>query len=137
MKPRTRRLCFIVFVLACLSGAVALSLYALKDNISFFRTPAQALQMRPGETFRLGGMVKEGSLGKRGADMTLAFTVTDYAADVTVHYKGALPDLFREGQGVVAKGAMNGQRVFEATELLAKHDEKYMPPEVAKAMRKK
>jgi cytochrome c-type biogenesis protein CcmE len=136
MKKRPR-LYFILFVLGCLSSSVALALYALQDNISYFYAPHEALarHVAPGTVFRLGGLVKKGSLEKRADDLSVAFTVTDLKDEVRVVYKGLLPDLFREGQGVIATGAFDGQGRFAATQLLAKHDEKYMPPEVAKALK--
>ena len=143
MTRKKQRLYFIVLVLAALAVAMALSLYALRGNISFFYTPSQvrefaarnAPEVAAGRVFRLGGLVKAGSLQKRGDDLSVSFVVTDMKQDMTVTYRGILPDLFREGQGVVAKGALQGG-TFAATELLAKHDEKYMPPEVAKALKK-
>lgn len=129
------RLKFILFVLACLGLAVGLALYALKDNIAFFYTPHEIAahpELTPGHTFRLGGLVKKGTVRKR--DLTTLFTVTDDLKDMKVEYTGILPDLFREGQGVVATGALNDKGVFIATELLAKHDENYMPPELAKSL---
>jgi cytochrome c-type biogenesis protein CcmE len=135
-----QRLYFIIFVLTCLSAAVGLSLYALQDNISFFYSPMEVEQhpalSASGHSFRLGGLVKKGSLKKRGDSLTVSFIVTDEVKDIRVEYSGILPDLFREGQGVVATGSMNAQGVFIAKELLAKHDEKYMPPEVAKSLEK-
>lgn len=134
MKKK-QRLQFILFILACLGLAVGISLYALKDNIAFFYSPLEVEmhpELTPGHKFRLGGLVKDGTLKRR--DMTIVFTVTDDVRDLTVEYTGLLPDLFREGQGVVATGSLNDKGVFVATELLAKHDEKYMPPEVAKSL---
>lgn len=141
---RKERLYIVVFVLASLALALGLSLYALKDNISYFRAPAEvhALQKQNaravavGHVFRLGGLVKPGSLEKSRNDMTVTFVVTDTKEDLTVRYTGILPDLFREGQGVVATGALDDEGVFIAAQLLAKHDENYMPPEVAKALKK-
>lgn len=141
---KKERLYFILFVLGCLGFALALSLYALKDNISYFHSPSDvhALQkenaraVEIGHVFRLGGLVKEGSVEKSTSAALIAFTVTDLKQEITVSYKGILPDLFREGQGVVATGALDEKGVFVATQLLAKHDEKYMPPEVAKALKK-
>jgi cytochrome c-type biogenesis protein CcmE len=134
MKKR-QRLYFILFILACLSAAVSLALYALKDNIAFFYSPSEvAGKTSPGQVFRLGGLVEKGSLKKRDSGLTVSFIITDTLKEMRVEYKGILPDLFREGQGVVATGSLNDKGVFEATELLAKHDEKYMPPEVAKSL---
>ena len=144
MKKSRQRLYFILFVLACLGGAVGLSLYALQDNVSFFYSSSEVKQFRSvqdpriaaGRIFRLGGMVKEGSIKKRGKDLSISFVVTDFAEEVPVEYKGILPDLFREGQGVVAKGLLNERGIFIASEILAKHDENYMPPGVAERMKK-
>jgi cytochrome c-type biogenesis protein CcmE len=136
MKKSRQRLYFILLALCCLSAAAALTLTALKDNISYFKTPTEALSMSPGQVFRLGGMVKKGSVHSRSANLVVTFTVTDFDTDTRVSYNGFLPDLFREGQGVIAKGALDGKHVFVATEILAKHDEKYMPPEIKKALGK-
>lgn len=144
MQRKHKRLWFIVFILSCLAGSVGLSLYALRDNVSFFYSPQEVqafLQsgnpvIAPGRVFRLGGLVKAGSLQKRDGDLAISFVVTDRAAETPVEYKGILPDLFREGQGVVAKGSLDVRGVFVASELLAKHDEAYMPPEVKKALEK-
>ena len=137
MKARGR-LYFILFILACLAAAVGLALYALQDNISFFYSPMEIAKhpelSMPGHTFRLGGLVKKDTLKKRNDSLAISFTVTDTVKEIHVKYSGILPDLFREGQGVVATGSLNDKGVFVATELLAKHDEKYMPPEVAKSL---
>lgn len=143
MKKK-QRLYFILFVVACLSLATGLSLCALQDNISFFHSPMEvkALQDKKsplvvtGHRFRLGGLVKKGTLQKRAGAPVVSFIVTDGVGDRLVEYAGILPDLFREGQGVVATGSLNEHGVFVATGLLAKHDEKYMPPEVAKSLEK-
>ena len=142
MRKR-QRLYFILFVLACLSAAVGLSLYALRDNISYFYSPKEIAAYRMAgdpriatdKVFRLGGLVVADSLHKDNATTRISFTVTDGAAGQPVVYEGLLPDLFREGQGVVAMGSLNDDGVFVAQELLAKHDENYMPPEVAKALK--
>lgn len=142
MKKR-QRLYFVIFVLLSLSGAVGLSLYALRDNISYFYSPREIAQMRTsgdtrvavGQRFRLGGLVEEGSVVKSTQEAKTSFSVTDGDARITVHYTGILPDLFREGQGVVATGTIGDNGDFKASELLAKHDENYMPPEVAKALK--
>lgn len=142
MKKR-QRLYFVIFVLLSLSGAVGLSLYALRDNISYFYSPREIAQMRAsgdarvavGQRFRLGGLVEEGSVVKSTQEAKTSFSVTDGDARITVHYTGILPDLFREGQGVVATGTIGDNGDFKASELLAKHDENYMPPEVAKALK--
>ena len=136
---KNQRLKFIVFILVCLSAAVGLALYALRDNVSFFYSPmeiAQHPELTAGHKFRLGGLVEKGTLKKRDNSLAVSFTVTDEVKEIPVEYSGILPDLFREGQGVVATGSLNDKGVFVATELLAKHDEKYMPPEVAKSLEK-
>lgn len=141
---KQQRFRFVIFILLCLSAAVGIALYALQDNIALFYTPheIEAFQaqnspaVRADHVFRLGGLVKEGSLERRGDDLTIAFVVTDDIADIRVEYTGIVPDLFKEGQGVVAKGALNDKGVFAAHELLAKHDEKYMPPELVKSLEK-
>ncbi|MCE9507675.1 MAG: cytochrome c maturation protein CcmE [Alphaproteobacteria bacterium] len=137
MKKR-QRLHFILFILASLSAAVGLSLYALQDNISFFYSPMEVKKMNiaPEHRFRLGGLVKKGTLQKHKDTLSVSFTVTDEVQEMRIEYTGILPDLFREGQGVVATGSLNAQGVFIATDILAKHDEKYMPPEVAKSLEK-
>ena len=142
MKKR-QRLYFVLFVLCALGGAVALSLYALRDNISFFYSPRDVVAMKAasdprigaGKSFRIGGLVEEGSVVKSTQDTKTNFTVTDGDATLRVEYTGILPDLFREGQGVVATGTLQEDGHFAARELLAKHDENYMPPEVAKALK--
>ncbi len=136
MKKHRRRLYFIMLVLASLGLAAGLSLYAVRDNLSFFYTPHEALEkhIAPGQRFRLGGLVEKGSLKKKSGSPAVSFVVTDTIAEMRVDYAGILPDLFREGQGVVATGALDDKGVFAATDILAKHDEKYMPPEVAKGL---
>jgi cytochrome c-type biogenesis protein CcmE len=124
--------------LAALAIAAALVLSAFQQNLVFFFTPSQvaAKEVPQGKTFRIGGMVEQGSV-KRGADgLTVNFLVTDTAKSVPVVYRGALPDLFREGKGVVAQGRVGPDGVFVANEVLAKHDENYMPPEAAEAVKK-
>jgi cytochrome c-type biogenesis protein CcmE len=142
MKKR-QRLYFVIFVLAALGGALALSLYALRDNISFFYSPRDVAAMRAagdmriaaGRSFRIGGLVEEGSVIKSTEEAKVSFSVTDGDARLMVHYAGILPDLFREGQGVVATGTLDAAGDFVAGDLLAKHDENYMPPEVARALK--
>lgn len=143
MKKR-QRFYFILFVLACLSAAVGLSLWALQENLSFFYSPMEVRHFQEqhsprvaiGHRFRLGGLVKKGTLQKRKKSLIVSFIVTDEVKDIHVEYTGLLPDLFREGQGVVATGSLNDKDIFIATELLAKHDENYMPPEVARSLEK-
>ncbi|MEK7322572.1 MAG: cytochrome c maturation protein CcmE [Pseudomonadota bacterium] len=136
MKPRHKRLAFILIGLAGLGVAATLVLNALKSNLQLFYSPSElAAGAAPKErTFRLGGLVEEGSV-KRGNDgLTVSFVLTDRAENVNVVFKGILPDLFKEGQGAVALGKISDDGVFMADEVLAKHDETYMPPEVAKAL---
>ncbi len=137
MKARHKRLGFILVGLAGLGFAAWLVLNALDSNLSYFFSPTEVVEKKAPEdhVFRLGGMVVAGSL-QRGKELTVKFAVTDTANQVNVEYTGILPDLFDEGQGVIAQGRMNDNGVFVATEVLAKHDENYMPPEVADAMKK-
>jgi len=134
MKPRTRRSIFILGGLAGLGIAAALVLNALDSNVAFFFTPTQVESgQAPRErTFRVGGLVKQGSL-KRD-QMTVRFVITDTARDMTVKYTGILPDLFKEGKGAVCQGRLGPDGEFVATEVLAKHDENYMPPEAQHAV---
>jgi cytochrome c-type biogenesis protein CcmE len=116
--------------------AVALALRAFDENLLYFYTPSElaAENVRPGQRFRLGGLVNPGSLVRKTGDMEIRFEVTDMKKSMIVTYSGVLPDLFREGQGVIAYGVLDGEGVFRADEVLAKHDENYMPPEVAQAL---
>jgi cytochrome c-type biogenesis protein CcmE len=134
MKPRTRRLVVIVAGLACVSGASALVLNALNSNVAFFFTPTQvsAGEAPQGRAFRVGGLVKEGSIQRN--QMTVTFVMTDTAKDIPVSYTGILPDLFKEGKGAVAQGRLDEQGRFVASEVLAKHDENYMPNEAQHAI---
>ncbi len=138
MTPRRRqRLILVGLLLLGVGGAVALALTALNQNINLFYSPTQvaAGEAPANADFRLGGMVVDGSVQRSSSDLKVRFNLTDYAETVTVHYEGILPDLFREGQGIVTTGAMkNGE--FVAHQVLAKHDETYMPPEVDDAIRK-
>lgn len=138
MKYKHQRMVFIFLGLACLGGAVAFVLNAFTDNMVFFFSPTelQTRTIHKGQVIRVGGLVKEGSVTKAGDGLTTRFTLTDLTADITVEYKGLVPTLFREGQGMVAKGILKDKQHLMADELLAKHDEKYMPPEVAKALKK-
>jgi len=135
MTPKRKRLWLLVGSLAVLGVAATLVLTALNDNIVFFYSPTQVADKKPGPErhFRLGGLVEQGSLKKDGIEVR--FTVTDLQKTVPVVYRGLLPDLFREGQGVIAEGTLGGDGLFVAREVLAKHDENYMPPEVAKALK--
>ena len=137
MTRKQRRLTLIGSALATVAVAVALVLISLKDSIVFFNSPTDLVEkhIAPGERMRLGGLVKEGSLW-RGENLALRFALTDGNHEVTVAYRGQLPDLFREGQGVVAEGALDSSGMFQADTVLAKHDERYMPREVADALKK-
>jgi cytochrome c-type biogenesis protein CcmE len=141
MKPMTRkqkRISMIVGGLAGLGLAAGIMLYALEDTIVFFYTPAEVVEkyIKPGTRFRLGGLVEAGSV-VRGESKTITFTVTDTDKSLPVSFTGVLPDLFREGQGVVAEGILGPNGKFIADTVLAKHDETYMPREVADALKKK
>jgi cytochrome c-type biogenesis protein CcmE len=134
---RKKRLLIIVAILAGVGIAVSLALSALKENINLFYTPTQiASGEAPHDArIRAGGMVEKGSLQRSADSLDVTFVVTDFNKSVTIHYRGILPDLFREGQGIVALGKLNADGVVMADEVLAKHDEKYMPPEVTKALK--
>ena len=138
MKPRHKRIAMIVGGLAALAIAAGLVLTAFQQNLVFFFTPSQvAAQEAPKDrTFRIGGMVETGSVARQPDGLTVRFTVTDTAKSIPVVYSGALPDLFREGKGVVAQGRIGPDGVFRASEVLAKHDENYMPPEAAEAVKR-
>src|ERR1700720_2441698 len=137
MTRKQRRLTIIGGSLAVLAVAAALGLNAMRDSIVFFSTPAMVVEkhIQPGRRFRLGGLVQAGSL-VRGDNLAVTFQVADGSAPLPVSYKGILPDLFREGQGVVAEGALDASGVFKADTVLAKHDENYMPKDVADALKK-
>ncbi len=136
MTPRKKRLYLAIGGVAIVGVAVALVLRAFNSNMVFFYTPTQidAKEVPVDRTFRLGGMVRTGSVQRDG--VMVHFIVTDTAKDVKVSYSGILPDLFKEGKGVVAQGKLNAQGEFQAQEVLAKHDENYMPPEAAEAMKR-
>lgn len=129
-----RRLILIAVLVAGIGSATALMLLAFQQNLLFFLTPTQVAggEAPAGRAFRMGGMVQDGSVA-RGEDITVRFAVTDFSSTVPVEYSGILPDLFREGQGVVVRGILRGG-TFQADEVLAKHDENYMPPEVKHAL---
>ncbi|MBI3434103.1 MAG: cytochrome c maturation protein CcmE [Proteobacteria bacterium] len=137
MTRRQRRLLLLGAGLGVLGLAAALVLSALKDSIVFFNSPSDIVEKRvtPGTRIRLGGLVAPGSL-ERGSELAVRFQVTDGNRAISVAYRGILPDLFREGQGVIAEGALDTAGVFKADNVLAKHDEKYMPREVADALKK-
>ena len=136
MKPRHKRIAAIGAGIAALGIAAALVLSAFEKNLVFFFTPSQvaAHEAPQGRTFRIGGMVEKGSVKREGVEVR--FIVTDTAKSIPVVYRGSLPDLFREGKGVVAQGQLGADGVFAAKEVLAKHDENYMPPEAAHALDK-
>jgi cytochrome c-type biogenesis protein CcmE len=137
MTRKQRRLTLIGIAMAVLAVAAGLVLNAMRDSIVFFSTPSMAAEKKieAGKRFRLGGLVEPGSL-KRGEQLQVNFTVTDGTASLPVTYKGILPDLFREGQGVISEGALDSAGVFKADTVLAKHDENYMPKDVADALKK-
>lgn len=137
MTRKQRRFALIFSALAALGLAVGLTLTALRDNIVFFYAPSELAEKapHPGARLRIGGLVKEGSL-VREAGEKVHFVITDMKQDVSVAYTGPLPDLFREGQGVVAEGALENDKLFRADSVLAKHDERYMPRDVADALKK-
>ncbi len=138
MKPRHRRFAWIGGGIAVLGIAAALVLNAFQSNLVFFFTPSQiaANEAPKGRAFRIGGLVVDKSLARDRDGLTVHFAVTDTASTVPVVYTGILPDLFKEGKGVVAQGKLEGDGVFHATEVLAKHDENYMPPAAADAVNK-
>jgi cytochrome c-type biogenesis protein CcmE len=137
MHPqRKKRLRLIVFLVVAVAIAVGLAMYSLSQNINLFQTPTQIAngEVQPGRTIRAGGLVVEGSVVRDAEGLGVTFKVTDGQSEVPIHYDGILPDLFREGQGIVALGQLQTSGVFEASEVLAKHDENYMPPEVQDAL---
>jgi len=135
---RKKRLFIVLVILAGVGIAVALALSALQQNINLFYTPSQiaAGEAPEGTRIRAGGLVEEGSVKRTNDSLSVAFRVTDGAQAITITYQGILPDLFREGQGIVALGRVNADGVLVADEVLAKHDENYMPPEVTQALEK-
>lgn len=137
MHPqRKKRLHLILFLVVAVAAAVGLAMYSLSQNINLFQTPMQIAngEVPPGRTIRAGGLVVAGSVERDQEGLGVTFRVTDGAAEVPVYYEGILPDLFREGQGIVALGQVRADGVFVASEVLAKHDENYMPPEVQEAL---
>ncbi len=136
MKTRHKRLLLILAGLVILGAVAALVLNAFQSNLVFFFSPTQvaAGEAPKGKAFRIGGMVKEGSIRREADGVTLSFVVTDTEKDMAVRYKGILPDLFKEGKGAVAQGKIGDDGIFVASEVLAKHDENYMPPEAAQAV---
>jgi len=137
MTPRRQRMMLVILVLLGVGTAVALTLNAFRGNMVYFYGPSQldTVEKAHERNLRLGGLVEQGSVKREDDGLTVHFMVTDTVKSVPVIYKGILPDLFREGQGVVAQGRLTQEGVFMASEVLAKHDENYMPPEVAKAMK--
>jgi cytochrome c-type biogenesis protein CcmE len=138
MTPRKKRLVFIAAGLVAVALAVGFVLNAFKSNLVFFFSPSDVAQGKApqGHAFRLGGMVEKGSVTRESDGLTVHFIVTDFAQSIPVTFKGILPDLFKEGQGVVAQGKLGADGTFVANDVLAKHDEKYMPPEVADALKR-
>ncbi|MFN7399959.1 MAG: cytochrome c maturation protein CcmE [Sandaracinobacter sp.] len=137
-KPKQQRLVLALAAIVVLAVAGIIAAFALEDTAAYFKAPSDIAAEQPaaGQVIRLGGLVKEGSVTRSADGLVLNFTVTDMKADTVVSYRGLVPDLFREKQGVIATGSFDANGRFVARELLAKHDEKYMPPEVAKALEK-
>ena len=137
MTARKRRLLLVLAIVGGVSIAGALALNAFRENVMFFFDPSQiaAGDVPAGARFRLGGMVSEGSVRRTPGTLEVRFVVTDFKHDVPVRYSGVLPDLFREGQGVIAHGRMDPRGTFVADEVLAKHDEKYMPPQIKRSLK--
>jgi cytochrome c-type biogenesis protein CcmE len=138
VKPRHKRAAAIVLGVVALGVVAALVLGAFKQNLVFFFTPSEIVEHKApqGRTFRIGGMVEKGSVKRQADGVTVQFIVTDTAKSIPVTFRGSLPDLFREGKGVVAQGQLGADGVFRASEVLAKHDENYMPPEAKAAVDK-
>lgn len=138
MTPRQKRLTWIVLGVTLVAAAVGLVLFALKNNVSLYFTPTQVHhnEAPQGRNFRIGGLVEEGSVQREKDGLTVRFNITDTAEKMAVIYRGILPDLFKEGKGVVAQGKLEEGNLFRAEEVLAKHDENYMPPEAADAIKK-
>jgi cytochrome c-type biogenesis protein CcmE len=139
MTPRRKRLLVVLGVLAGVTASVALAVMASRENIMFYYDPSQiaAGKAPVAKRFRVGGMVVKGSVSRKPGDLEVRFVLTDFAHEVPVEYTGVLPDLFREGQGIIAHGMIGANGAFVADEVLAKHDEKYMPPEVAASLKRK
>ncbi len=136
MTPRRRRLLWVLGILVGVAAAGGLALRAFQQNVMFYFDPSKiaAGEVKPGQRFRLGGMVEKGSVQRIPGTLEVRFVVTDFRHSVPVRYSNVLPDLFREGAGVVAHGRLDANGTFVADEVLAKHDEKYMPPEVARSL---
>ncbi len=137
MTPRRRRMVLVGLIVLGVGAATAFALTAFQENLLYFYGVSDVVDGKaPADrAFRIGGMVSQGSVQRPSGSLEVRFVLTDYAKDVTVSYSGVLPDLFREGQGIVARGRMAGPELFVAEEVLAKHDEKYMPPEVAESLK--
>jgi cytochrome c-type biogenesis protein CcmE len=137
MTPRQRRMALVAGIVVGVGIAGVLALQAFRQNVMFYFDPSQVVagQVKTGQRFRLGGMVVKGSLQRTPGSLDVRFAVTDFRSNVPVSYSNVLPDLFKEGAGVVAHGRLNAAGVFVADEVLAKHDEKYMPPEVARSLK--
>jgi len=135
---RKKRLFFIIFLIAGVTVAAGFAMYAFNQNLMFYFSPTDVKQGKApvNKIFRMGGMVVEGTFKKEPKSLKVHFDLTDYEKTVSVEYEGILPDLFREGQGIISRGKLNEQGVFIAEEVLAKHDENYMPPEVAESLKK-
>ena len=139
MTPRRKRLFVVLAILGGVGASVSLAVMASRQNIMFYYDPSQVAsgQAPLQKRFRVGGMVVKGSVERKPGDLTVRFVLTDFAHQVPVEYTGVLPDLFREGQGIIAHGTIGPDGAFVADEVLAKHDEKYMPPEVAASLKQK
>jgi cytochrome c-type biogenesis protein CcmE len=139
MTPRRKRLYVVLAILGGVAASVSLAVMASRENIMFYYDPSQVIAGKApaAKRFRIGGMVVKGSVARNPGDLEVRFVLTDFAHQVPVEYTGVLPDLFREGQGIIAHGTMNSNGAFVADEVLAKHDEKYMPPEVAASLKNK
>ena len=139
MKPaRKKRLFFIVFLITGVTLAAGFAMYAFNQNLMFYFSPSDVKQGKApvDKLFRMGGMVVDGTFKKEPKSLLVHFDITDFEKTVSVEYEGILPDLFREGQGIISRGKLNTKGVFVAEEVLAKHDENYMPPEVAESLEK-
>ena len=137
MTPRRQRMVIVALAMLGIGIAVGFALRAFNENLLYFYSPSQvaAGEAPTGKKFRLGGLVNKGSLHREAGELELSFDVTDMKETMKVHYAGVLPDLFREGQGIIAYGVLGPDGIFRADEVLAKHDENYMPPEVADALK--
>jgi len=139
MTPRRKRLFVVLGILGGVAASVSLAVMASRENIMFYYDPSQVVEGKApaAKRFRIGGMVVKGSVARKPGDLEVRFVLTDFAHQVPVEYTGVLPDLFREGQGIIAHGSLSSRGTFVADEVLAKHDEKYMPPEVAASLKNK